>query len=75
MTWPYVGIDRPCHFSASPGWPTYSFGIVTAALFLLSWAGQFMFQLMEVRDQASQHGERFSWSEFCPQFFSSTFEN
>lgn len=53
----------------------YSFGIVTGVFFLLSWIGQFVFQAIEVRNEAGQHGWAFSWSEFLPQFLSSTFEN
>ncbi|WP_164701529.1 DUF6766 family protein [Modestobacter sp. KNN46-3] len=53
----------------------YSFGIVTGLLFLLSWLGQFIFQVAEVRNDALEHGTTFSWSEFWPQFFSATFEN
>jgi hypothetical protein len=53
----------------------YSFGIVTAAFFLVSWVGQFVFQAIAVRNEAAQHGSSFSWSEFYPQFLASTFEN
>jgi hypothetical protein len=53
----------------------YSFGIVTFAFFLLSWVGQFVFQVIMVRNEATEHGSTFSWSEFFPQFLSSTFEN
>lgn len=53
----------------------YSFGIVTAVFFLLSWVGQFVFQAIEVRNEAAQHDSSFTWSEFLPQFLSSTFEN
>lgn len=53
----------------------YSFGLVTGALFLLSWVGQFIFQQMTVADEAAQHGEVFTWGDFLPQFLSSTFEN
>lgn len=60
---------RPRFFTA------YSFGIVTGALFLFSWAGQFVFQMIEQRNEAAQHGQTFSWSEFAPAFLSSTFEN
>ena len=45
------------------------------ALFLASWAGQFVAMLIEIGDEARQHGESFSMSEFWPQFFSATFEN
>ena len=53
----------------------YSFGIVTAAFFVVSWIGQFVFQAIAMRNEAAQHGSSFSWSEFYPQFLSSTFEN
>jgi hypothetical protein len=53
----------------------YSFGIVTAILFLLSWGGQFLAQIVTERNEAQQHGESFSWADFWPQFLSSTFEN
>jgi hypothetical protein len=60
---------RPSFFTA------YSFAIVTGALFLLSWVGQFVFQLIEVRNDAAEHGSVFEWVQFWPQFLSSTFEN
>lgn len=60
---------RPKFFTA------YSFGIVTGGLFVLSWAGQFVFQLIEERNQAAAHGQAFSMAEFWPAFLSSTFEN
>ena len=44
-------------------------------LFLASWIGQFVFMLIEVGDEARQHGQPFLMSEFWPRFFSSTFEN
>jgi hypothetical protein len=53
----------------------YSFGLVTGAFFLMSWLAQFLFQMVVVRNEAEQHGQTFSWSDFLPQFFSSTFEN
>jgi hypothetical protein len=59
-----------------PRWHiAYSFGIITGALFLLSWIGQFVFQLVEVGNNAQEHGQSFSWADFLPQFFASTFEN
>jgi hypothetical protein len=59
-----------------PSWPkAYSFGIVTGALFLFSWLGQFIFQAITVSNDAREHGQEFSWSDFFPQFLSSTFEN
>ena len=53
----------------------YSFGLVTAGFFLVSWIGQFVFQAIAVRNEATEHGSQFSWAEFFPQFLSSTFEN
>ncbi|MFD2794917.1 DUF6766 family protein [Promicromonospora vindobonensis] len=53
----------------------YSFGIVTAGFFLVSWIGQFVFQAIAVRNEAAQHGSPFSWADFYPQFLASTFEN
>jgi hypothetical protein len=46
-----------------------------AVLFLGSWIGQFVAQLIEVGNEARSHGESFSMSEFWPQFLASTFEN
>jgi hypothetical protein len=53
----------------------YSFGLVTGLFFVLSWAAQFIFQMITERNEAAQHGQAFTWSDFLPQFFSSTFEN
>jgi hypothetical protein len=53
----------------------YSFAIVTGVFFLLSWVGQFIFQMIQVRNEAEQHGQQFTWSEFFPEFLQSTFEN
>jgi hypothetical protein len=53
----------------------YGFGLVTAALFLLSWVGQFVTQMMVVRNENADHGQAFEWSDFSAQFLASTFEN
>jgi hypothetical protein len=45
------------------------------ALFLASWVGQFIAMLVEVGNDAREHGQSFSMSEFWPQFWSATFEN
>ncbi|HEY0698543.1 MAG TPA: DUF6766 family protein [Micromonospora sp.] len=59
-----------------PRWPkAYSFALVTGALFLVSWIGQFLFQMVVESNEATQHGQSFAWSEFLPQFFASTLEN
>jgi len=61
---------------ARPSIPkAYSFGFITGAFFLVSWAGQFIFQLIVQRNESEQHGQPFTWSEYLPQFFSSTLEN
>jgi hypothetical protein len=53
----------------------YGFALVTGLFFLISWAGQFVAQLLVQQNEAQQHGQAFEWSEFFPQFFASTFEN
>jgi len=53
----------------------YGFAIVTGLFFLLSWAGQFIAQVITERNEAEQHGQSFEWADFFPQFFASTFEN
>jgi hypothetical protein len=59
-----------------PKWHrAFSFGLITGALFLFSWVGQFIFQLIEVRNDAAEHGQAFAWAEFWPGFLASTFEN
>jgi hypothetical protein len=59
-----------------PRWPkAYSFALVTAGLFLISWGGQFIAQMYVVRQDARDHNETFSWHQFWPEFLSSTFEN
>ncbi|MFI6226187.1 DUF6766 family protein [Micromonospora echinospora] len=59
-----------------PRWPrAYAFALVTGALFVFSWIGQFLFQMTVVGNEARQHGESFAWGEFLPQFLASTFEN
>lgn len=53
----------------------YGFAIVTGVLFLISWTGQFIAQLVVERGDAEQHGQVFAWGDFFPQFLASTFEN
>ncbi len=45
------------------------------ALFLASWGGQFIAMLVEIGNEAREHGQSFQLDEFWPQFWSSTFEN
>ncbi|MGH9244783.1 MAG: hypothetical protein ACRD29_10790 [Acidimicrobiales bacterium] len=42
-------------------------------LFLASWFEQLVAMLIDVGNEASQHGETFSMSEFWPRFWSATF--
>ena len=44
-------------------------------LFLASWGGQFVATLVEVGNEAREHGQAFRMSEFWPVFLSATFEN
>ncbi len=48
---------------------------VLLALFIGSWLGQFLTQMAEFTSEQTQHGSSFSWSDFLPTFFASTFEN
>ena len=45
------------------------------ALFIASWAGQFLATIEELRGEAAQHGETFAWADFWPVFLGATFEN
>ncbi|MFD0203777.1 MULTISPECIES: DUF6766 family protein [Saccharothrix] len=63
------------HGGRPPFRKAYSFALITLALFLLSWAAQFITQMIEVSNTAEEHGQAFTWSEFIPQFLSATFEN
>ena len=44
-------------------------------LFAASWAAQYIAMLVEVGNEARQHGQPFEMSDFLPQFWSATFEN
>jgi hypothetical protein len=48
---------------------------VLVALFVASWAGQFVSMLIEVGNDAREHGQTFAMSDFWPRFWSATFEN
>jgi hypothetical protein len=68
-------VTQPPPRQRPPFAKAYSFAIITVVLFLLSWAGQFFFQMAQVANEAQQHGQPFQWSDFLPEFFSATFEN
>lgn len=53
----------------------YGFALVTGVLFVFSWVGQFVTQMMVVSNEAQQHNQPFEWNDFLAQFFASTFEN
>jgi hypothetical protein len=44
-------------------------------LFLASWGAQFVTTLIEVGNDAREHGQTFQMAEFWPTFLSATFEN
>jgi len=46
-----------------------------AVIFFASWTGQFVATLVEVGNDAREHGQQFAMSEFWPEFLSATFEN
>lgn len=56
-------------------WRNYNLSIVLFGLFLLSWAGQAIFQWFEMANEAQAHGQASTLAEFIPAFFSATFEN
>jgi hypothetical protein len=45
------------------------------ALFVASWAGQFVTTLIEVGNDAREHGQAFAMSDVWPRFLNATFEN
>lgn len=53
----------------------YSFALVTAVFFVVSWAGQLIFQLVAARNDAAEHGQTIALVQFWPEFLASTFEN
>lgn len=72
-------MSRPLHKDSPlawmPWWKRYSFGLVTAALFLGSLLGQFAAQVAQVSNEAAQHGQSFAWGDFWPEFLTSVLEN
>ncbi len=62
-------------FQKPEWWRAYSFVLVTAFLFVVSWCGQFGFQAAEFTADARAHGAQPQWSEFLASFWASTLEN
>ena len=56
-------------------WRRWAAVFILVAFFLLSWGGQFVTQMEQVKQQSEQHGQAFTMSEFWPEFWSATFEN
>jgi hypothetical protein len=67
--------ERESPFHRPPWYRAFSFGLITAGLFAFSWVGQLLTQITVETQEAKSHGQSFSWNEFWPQFFASTFEN
>lgn len=44
-------------------------------VFLGSWFGQLITQVIEYKNNAKTHGEPTKWAEFWPEFWAATFEN
>ena len=42
---------------------------------MISWTGQWIFELIESKDQAAAHGQSFQMSQFWVSFLQSTLEN
>jgi hypothetical protein len=56
-------------------WKRWTAVFILFAFFFLSWGGQFVAQIEQVRQETEQHGQEFQMSEFWPEFWSATFEN
>jgi hypothetical protein len=48
---------------------------ILAALFLATWAAQFVTQLLDFQSEQMAHGQPFEWPEFWADFLRATFEN
>lgn len=56
-------------------WKRWAAVFILFAFFFLSWGGQFVAQMEQVKQQSEEHGQVFTMSEFWPEFWSATFEN
>jgi hypothetical protein len=56
-------------------WKDYGLSITLAILFLVSWAGQGVFQWMEFAKTQEEHGQPVLVKDFQPEFLARTFEN
>jgi hypothetical protein len=63
-------------YQSKPHWTkAYSFALVTAGMFAVSWTLQAVFQWIAMANESAEHGEALTVVQFLPQFLSSTFEN
>lgn len=53
----------------------YNLGVILLTLFLLSWAGQAIFQWQEFVQTQQEHNQPIEINAFVPEFLSRTFEN
>jgi hypothetical protein len=53
----------------------HGLSIVLALLFLGSWIAQFFVQMIAFGNEAREHGQSFSMSEYWPDFWKATLEN
>lgn len=56
-------------------WRKWTAVVILIVFFFLSWGGQFVTQMQQVKQQSEAHGQVFTMSEFWPEFWSATFEN
>lgn len=56
-------------------WRRHSFVLVTVALFLVTWFGQFYFQASAFAEDVREHGGMASWGDFWDAFLAATFAN
>lgn len=56
-------------------WRRWTAVFILVVFFLFSWGGQYAMQLEQAKNEAEQHGQSFTMSEFWPEFWQATFEN
>jgi hypothetical protein len=58
-----------------PWWTAYSFVLVTAVLFLVTWFGQFFFEAVAFVGDQDRRGQVAHFSDYLAQFAASTLAN
>jgi hypothetical protein len=56
-------------------WRRWTAVFILIIFFFFSWGGQYVMQLEQAKNEAEQHGQAFTMSEFWPEFWQATFEN